>query len=247
MTALTALTALVQVGGRRIPGRALISWSLLCGLAAIIASTGPVTGAEPLGTDPLLSDPWNVLAEVRDQLRAESPLATTFTQTFLPSGFSTGDMESGVLFIDLPRCLRFEYREPFPKNFLLCGDWVYTWNPGDPSGRRFLTNDGEAEGLDLLRLEVDVLKTRYRAEFSADEADRTVIRLIPEDEAADIREASIEIGRHEEPAQATAAGHLLALAYEDRSGNQTRFEITDHRKLETRGEFEPPTLEWLED
>jgi hypothetical protein len=184
---------------------------------------------------------------VRRYWRRQRRRPACFTQTFVPGGFSTGDKESGTLYIDLPRCLRFEYREPFPKNFLLCGDWVYTWNPGDPSGRRFLTNDSEAEGLDLLRLEVDVLKTRYQAEFDAGVADRTVIRLNPRNEASDVRQASIEIGTLEDSVPAAAAHRLLALAYEDSSGNRTRFEITDHRGLDARSEFEPPAIDWLED
>lgn len=199
------------------------------------------------GADPFSADPWDVLAEVRDQLRDTSPLEASFTQTFVPGGFSTGDTESGALYVDLPRCLRFEYREPFPKDFLLCGDWVYTWNPGEPSGRRFLVNDSESEGIDLLRLEVDSLKTRYRAELGTDAAKRTVIRLIPKDGAADIRKASVEIGRIEDSAQSPGTGRLLALTYEDRSGNQTRFEIADYRKLATRTDFETPALDWLED
>lgn len=212
----------------------------------LAAGSGAVAGTA-VGNAPFDPDPWQVLAEVRDQLRADSPLETRFTQSFVPSGFSTGDRESGALYVDLPRCLRFEYREPLAKDYLLCGDWVYTWNPGEASGRRFLVNDSEAEGLDLLRLEVEALKTRYRAELAAGATDRTIIRLVPKNLAASLRQASVEVERR--PASATSAGsqRLLALAYQDRSGNETRFEIADSRRLASRAEFTPPRLEWLEE
>ncbi|MCP4202846.1 MAG: outer membrane lipoprotein carrier protein LolA [bacterium] len=222
----------------------LLSWGLA-------AAAGLATGAGALSADSSTgTDPWQVLAGVRDQLRDASPLETRFIQTFVPGGFSTGDTESGALYVDLPRCLRFEYLEPFPKDFLLCGDWVYTWNPGESSGRRFLVNDSEAEGLDLLRLEVDALRARYRAELGAPENDRTIIRLIPKNETSDLREATIEVGHGEagDPsADHSGAARLLALAYDDASGNQTRFEMTNYEELEDKTDFAPPAIDWLED
>ena len=203
-------------------------------LVVLAAPASPVSGAEPDG------DAWASLAALRDDLRAASPLAASFTQTYVPSGFSTGDAEAGALYLDLPRCLRFEYREPFPKNYLLCGDWVYTWNPEEPSGRRFLVDDSEAEGIDLLRLEIEALRGRYRAEFAAMESDRDVIRLVPVDPVAEISEASVELTR------ASNGPRLAALAYVDRGGNRTRFEITGYGALETRAAFATPAIEWLD-
>lgn len=191
-------------------------------------------------------DPWAELLEMRDQLRADSPLTAAFEQSFVPSGFSTGDSESGTLYLDLPKCLRFEYREPFPKNFLLCGDWVYTWNPNEPSGRRFLVEDSEAEGIDLLRLEVAGLRKRYRAEFADSGASTETIRLLPTGDDTEIREARVELERLDEPASG-AKRRLIALSYEDRSGNRTRFEIGEPSGLESRTDFSPPPLAWLDD
>ncbi len=251
----------VAHGARPRPRLVLLLGILLCGFweVGVFGDGAGVADAAETAAEALAKAPTekpnnsagtracDFLGEVRDQLRARSPLAADFTQTFVPSGFSSGDTESGTLYIDLPRCLRFEYQKPFPKNFLLCGDWVYTWNPGDPSGRRFLVNDSEAAGIDLLRLEVEALKGHYRAELGAGDASRTVIRLIPTDGAADIREASVEVGKTENSSGTTETPSLLALAYVDRSGNRTRFEIAGYRKLATKADFETPPLEWLED
>ena len=101
-------------------------------------------------------------------------------------------------------------------------------------------------GMLLLRLEVDALEGRYRAEFGTGDAGRTVIRLIPTDEAADIREASIEILTTEDSAGSSATHRLLALTYVDGSGNRTRFEIASGKPA-TDADFETPPIEWLED
>ena len=205
-------------------------------ILAVASSAAPAPGA----------DPWALLSATRDELSRLSPLAARFTQTFVPSGFGSGDSESGALYVDLPRCLRFEYLEPFPKNFLLCGDWVYTWNPGEPSGRRFLSGDGEADSLDLLRLNVTALRMRYEATAATADGQRALIRLVPLDRDSEIRSAEIELGPVP-AATGSAARALDALSYKDRSGNRTRFEITAYRSLGERAVFEPPPLEWLQD
>ncbi|MFQ5526838.1 MAG: outer membrane lipoprotein carrier protein LolA [Thermoanaerobaculia bacterium] len=221
---------------RRSTAILLVVVSLLVS-ARLVLATGATTTVDA-------ADPWTLVSLARNELQSGSPLEARFTQTFLPSGFSTGDLESGALYVDLPLCIRFEYTEPFPKNFLLCGDWVYTWNPGEVSGRRFLATDDEAEGLDLLRLEVDELETRYRAELAPNRDERTVVNLISMDPEAEIRAASLELDRR----QVGAATHSLhALAYEDRSGNRTRFEISGYRPLAEVAVLRPPALEWLED
>lgn len=235
-------------------GSVVIGW-LGNGHGAAHAANTPPNTAHPVEAEAAVAatndsanqTAWDTLAKVRDRLRTQSPLAAGFSQTFVPSGFSTGDQESGTLYVDLPKCLRFEYSEPFPKDFLLCGDWVYTWNPGDPSGRRFLIDDSEAEGIDLLRLEVETLKTRYRAEIQSGDAGRTVIELFPTNEDSDIREASVEVGRTEGSEAPSATFDLLALSYMDHSGNRTRFEISHQGELATKADFETPDLEWLED
>ena len=215
-------------------------------MALVSVSSGALGSTEP--------EPWELLAQVRGELSRKPPLEARFTQTFVPSGFSAGDSESGTLYVDLPLCLRFEYREPFPKNFLLCGDWIYTWNPGEPSGRRFLIADddrggaggSENDGLDLLRLEVDSLRERYRAETVLAVGAHSVIELTPVDPTGTIRSASIEIGPRSESAISEGLG-LRALSYEDLNGDRTRFEITSYTRLEGRTALEPPKIEWLED
>ncbi len=221
----------------------------LAAVLTVLVAAGLGHSGASSAVDPAAGDaPWALLVEARDQLRERSPLVAGFSQTFVPSGFSVGDSESGALYLDLPRCLRFEYLEPFPKNFLLCGDWVYAWNPGEPSGRRYLTAEGEGEGLDLLRLDVDALRKRYRARIGAraagdDDGDgdgnSKFLALSPIGSVDEIRSATLELG----PLRSV----LRSLSYEDEGGNRTRFEITDYRPLDERTAFRPPELEWLQD
>jgi len=192
------------------------------------------------------TDGWSLLERARTELKSSSPLEAQFTQTFLPSGFSSGDTESGSLYLDLPRCLRWEYGEPFPKNFLLCGDWVYTWNPDEPSGRRFLVEEDEAAGLELLRLDVDRLKTAYVATVLSATETRVVVHLQPLDPDSEISEAKLELAGNGSGNQ--TAGRLLAVEYQDPSGSRTRFELSNYSSLAEETAFEPPSdLQWLED
>lgn len=202
---------------------------------AILLSTLPSSGAT-LDSE---TRAWEVLDGLRNELSAGPPLEARFDQSFVPSGFSTGDVESGSLFLDLPRCLRFDYLEPFPKSFLLCGDWIYTWNPGEASGRRYLLEESDADGLDLLRLDVDSLRRRYRARVVSESTQGIGIELTPLEAAGEIRSATLEL--------APGGRELRALAYRDAGGDQTRFEIGSARDLDDRAAFQPPQLEWLHD
>src|SRR5689334_8834025 len=112
-----------------------------------------------LGVFPILSqtaqppqdtDPWAVLKTVRQSLVEAGPTGANFVQTFTAAGFSSGDQESGRLALQLPDCMRWDYTNPFPKSFLLCGGTVHAWNEGDQTGRRYRVDRKNEPGLDLL-------------------------------------------------------------------------------------------------
>src|SRR5947208_2649286 len=109
------------------------------------------------------ADPWTTLKNVRLSLVEAGPTGADFTQTFTAAGFSSGDKESGHLALSLPDCMRWDYTNPFPKSFLLCGGTVHAWNEGDPTGHRYRVDRKNEPGLDLLLLGVDELKSRYQA------------------------------------------------------------------------------------
>ena len=184
------------------------------------------------------TDAWQILDRLRLSLTVASPLEIEFSQTFTPSGFSTGDTEGGALFLDLPACARWDYSEPFPRSYLLCENIAYSWNPGERSGRRFEITDDESEGLDLLRLNVEDARLKYEATSRISEA-AVEIHLVPLAESATIVEATFELSSDQD--------RLISLSFLDGEGNRTIFDLGEYRSLSDSTFFSPPSgIEWLE-
>lgn len=185
-------------------------------------------------------DPWTVLKDVRQSLVAAGPTGASFVQTFTAAGFSSGDQESGRLALALPDCMRWDYLNPFPKSFLLCGGTVHAWNEGDPTGRRYRVDRKNEPGLDLLLLGVDALKERYRATAKTVEGGRIEIALSPkEKKLAELTDATLTVD--------PASQRVVAVSYHDSEGNLTKFEITGYQDLSRHGSFSPPSnIRWLE-
>lgn len=185
------------------------------------------------------NDPWAVLSGVRQSLVEAGPTEASFTQTYIPAGFSSGEKEAGHLSLSLPDCLRWDYQDPYPKSFLLCGGVAHAWNPEDKSGRRYRVDRRNEPGLDLLLLGLDDLKTRYQATMKSVESGWIEVKLSPKEKMAELSDAALTV----DPAKR----RLVAVSYHDREGNLTRFEIKDYRDLSRRGQFSPPTgIRWEE-
>ena len=183
------------------------------------------------------SDPWRVLAGVRESLVEAGPTGATFTQTYIPAGFSSGEKESGRLALALPDCLRWDYQEPYPKSFLLCGGVAHSWNPQDQTGRRYRVDRKNEPGLDLLLLGVDDLKGRYTAISQPVAAGRVEIALSPKGKIEELADATLTVDTQDQ--------RLIAVSYHDREGNLTRFEIKDYRGIPRQGQFSPPAgIRW---
>ncbi len=173
-------------------------------------------------------DPWQRLVDLRSTLVRGGPQEWTFVQTFVPAGFEQGERETGVLGLDLPLCARWDYDEPYPKSFLLCGRELYTWNPGEPVGHIFAV-DSSQPGIDLIRLDAESLAQRYEAESIG----LDTVRLTPASDAPDLlREAELTFS--------SETSHLSRLTYRDAEGNRTTFEFEAPVALEERHRFEPP-------
>lgn len=184
-------------------------------------------------------DAWRLLDTLRGNLSATSQRAS-FVQEYQPAGFSSGDRESGDLYLAIPECVRWDYLEPYPKSFLLCDTEIHAWNPGDGAGRRFTFIDSDEPGIDLLRLRLEELQQRYSAQLENDQRESIVVVLSPRSESVAIAEARLTID--------LPAEHLLGLAYTDREGNVSRFEISGYQPLSERAVFEPPAgLEWIDE
>lgn len=186
------------------------------------------------------ADPWRLLEQARERLIASGGLAAEFTQTYVPAGFSSGEEESGRLFLALPNCLRWDYETPYPKTYLICGEMVHTWNPGEPSGRKTRVEARQEPGLDLLMLSVDRLRTRYTATVVQAGEQEIEIQLDPTGEADVFATATLWV----------EAGEMrpMRIAYQDLEGNRTTFLISDYRALDpSLAVFAPPAdLEWIE-
>lgn len=189
-----------------------------------------------LGAFPALaqdaSDPWGVLSGVRKSLVESGALAASFTQVYVPAGFTTGETETGRLSLQLPDCLRWDYQDPYPKGFLLCGEVVHSWNGEDKTGRRYRVDRNKEPGLDLLLLGVEALKERYEARAAPGAAGRIEVTLTPKGKLGELAQAAFVVD--------TKSRRLMAVSYKDREGNSTRFDIKGYSALPRQSQFSPP-------
>ena len=191
---------------------------------------------------------WDELARAREAL-AEAPLEAGFVQTYVPAGFSTGDREQGRLFLALPGCLRWDYEEPYPRSYLLCARTVWVWSPDETVGDRYLSVSREEAGLDFLLLSVERLRERYEATLGEDaEGEVRIALTVPDARRSVVSEGAAETAFTEAEIVLDAASRRpVRLAYTDREGNETSFELGGYRSLDGTGVFEPPSdIQWVD-
>lgn len=185
-----------------------------------------------------VTDPWMLLGELRDNLEATT-MRAGFVQIYQPAGFSSGDRETGYLYLSLPACVRWDYEEPYPKTFLLCENTIHTWNPGEQAGRRFLFPESDEPGIDLLRLQLEDLRQRYDGRVEEREDGSLEIILSPRSESPAIVEARVTMDDQRR--------ELTNLSYRDLEGNVSRFEIMGYVPVDASDRFEVPEgLDWLD-
>ncbi|MFP3942087.1 MAG: LolA family protein [Thermoanaerobaculia bacterium] len=222
-------------------------------------------GASPPSSAQDAASLWAVLDSARESLAAAGAEQADFVQTYVPAGFSTGEEEAGRVAFRLPDCLRWDYDEPYPKSFLLCGEEVYSWNPEDRRGQVGEVDRERQPGLDLLLLPVDELSGRYEASIAPAEDRGSGEAAGPAPSQAATETGAAGEGRvavHLEPRAGLAAqteltqatlvvdtttDRLVEVSYQDREGNRTTFRLSDYRALEDPGLFEPPEgIDWEE-
>jgi outer membrane lipoprotein-sorting protein len=185
------------------------------------------------------SNPWTALQELRTALETDSPLRARFVQTYVPAGFSSGEEEAGWFAVSLPDCLRWDYEEPYPKAFLLCGRTVYYWSPGEKTGQKYAFESEEEPGLDFFLLTIDDLRLRYNAAAEERADGALAIRLVPIRPTEQVVEAQVVLD---------ASHHRLrTLAYRDAEGSLTRFDIQDYEPGAASELFTPTSgMTWEE-
>jgi hypothetical protein len=213
------------------------------GSAPSTSSTSSISSASPAaapagpGARSAAGDPWGWLTRVRRSLVAAGPTAARFTQSYIPAGFTSGETETGSLSLRLPDCLRWDYQDPYPKGFLLCGELVQAWNPEDHTGRRYHVERKNEPGLDLLLLGVDDLQQRYSAATRKSPGGQVEIALAPRSQQGQLTDATLAID--------PATLRIVEVSYHDREGNLTRFQIAGYHALSAGGQFKPPAgIHW---
>lgn len=180
---------------------------------------------------------WEELERARAELAAGA-LEAEFVQTYVPAGFSSGDRESGRVYLALPNCLRWDYEEPYPRRYLLCGQTVWAWSPDEPVGDRYLSVSRDEAGLDFLLLSVDRLRERYAARLG-EPAEPVLVELSSLSDEAPFEHARITLD--------SASRRPARLEYTDRDGNLTSFALTSFRELEESDLFLPPEdVQWID-
>ena len=139
----------------------------------------------------------------------------------------------------LPECLRWDYDDPFPKSFILCGDVFHYWNADEPEGHREKINALGQPGLDLLLLDFSELRQRYLAEPVVEGEGSLEIVLKPVEPNELAVEATLVLE--------SSGLDLIELSYVDEVGNRTTFRISDYRGGLEHGTFNPPEdVQWVE-
>ena len=209
--------------------------------SAASASSAPAASSAPSApsSSSTAADPWAWLTRVRRSLVEAGPTTANFSQTYIPAGFTAGEKESGSLSLHLPDCLRWDYLDPYPKGFLLCGEMVQAWNPEDHTGRRYRIDRKNEPGLDLLLLGVDDLKARYNAVTRSSPNGQIEIAFSPKGKAGELSDALLAVD--------PTTLRVVQVSYHDREGNLTRFQLADYRPLARPGQFSaPPGIQWEE-
>jgi len=221
------------VGALRIHRAAILAACLLA-----VGLAGALAGAGGAAAGPVI-DPWQALQELRLHLAASGALAAGFHQSYLPAGFATGDEEAGRVALALPDCLRWDYSEPYPKSYLLCGSRLHTWVAGEPQGERLHVEARDEAGLDLLLLPVEQLKSRYTAVARPASGGAITVELVPTAPNSRIAQAELSFD--------PASQRPTALSYRDRDGNLSTFRFDAFELLDDDTLFTPPnTLIWKE-
>jgi outer membrane lipoprotein-sorting protein len=204
------------------------------GVATLTFAASALSAAQPPAIEP-----WQALTELRLHLAASGAVGARFHQSYVPAGFATGDEESGRVALALPDCLRWDYSEPYPKAYLLCGERLHTWVSGEPQGERLHVEARDEAGLDLLLLPVEQLRQRYRASARSESGGAILVELVPTDPGSRIAQAEITFD--------LAAERPTALSYRDRDGNRSTFRFETFELLDDPALFTPPaSIVWKE-
>ena len=183
------------------------------------------------------------LARARAAARARSragAAAGRLHADLLPAGFTSGENESGRgSRSSLPDCLRWDYAEPYPKSFLLCGARAYSWDEGEPRASAATSTRARAGPRPAAAARSTSSRERYPA---------TQPRAAATTRARARRRSGRKPRSRPRPRPRPGGERPTALDYRDREGNLTRFELrrlARARSRRRRRPFSPPpAIDW---
>ena len=158
-----------------------------------------------------------------------------FTQQFTPKGFSKTQVESGtVIFGTLPM-MRWSYDRPEEKLFVFDGDHSWFYVPADKQVTVTALDATRRSELPFLLIADPAARERNFITRESTRGRSVVVTLEPRSRSAMIRNVAVTI--------APDTHRIERVAYTDREGNQTNFDLSAaHKRAVTNDlfHFTPP-------
>jgi outer membrane lipoprotein carrier protein len=166
-------------------------------------------------------------------------LESQFTETYRGAGMARH--ESGTLWLKRPGKMRWDYRQPRPKQFISDGKTAWFYVPGDQQVRK-----ASVKKLDDLRSPLRYLlgRTKLEKEF-------TGLSLVPDAEpldAGDIVLRGVPHGMEDRVIQVlleiTSDAQIRAITIDEADGSTTQFRLSEQKEnvqlSDSRFRFTPP-------
>ncbi|HKB72581.1 MAG TPA: outer membrane lipoprotein carrier protein LolA [Thermoanaerobaculia bacterium] len=165
------------------------------------------------------ADPGAELARAARYFQDGKAHVASFVQTFTPAGFTKSRKESGVLVVQAPENLRFDYESP-KKTFAFDGKVARFYSPADRQMTvRALTEDDRAQ-LPLIFLEsADELRKRNTLDLEQGPGAASIL-VTPRDPDSEV--SWIRLGL-------AADGSPASLSFQSSAGDRTEFRFEAFR------------------
>lgn len=171
---------------------------------------------------PLLAiEPKEQLARMAARFGDGRAHETPFAQTFSPAGFTRKTTEKGVLVVQAPGRLRFEYADPAGKLFTFDGNVARFYSP---AGKQMVVHELSASERSELPLVFLQSPEEISLRFSIEAKDGSVLLQAKEPDS-ELRWVRLSF---------SSSGDVRTLAYETSGGDGTEFEFLDFQARSPR-------------
>lgn len=179
-----------------------------------------------LATAPEASSPEAALARSASLYNDGSSHAADFVQIYTPAGFATSRRESGVVWIQRPQRLRFEYSAPEKKTFTYDDGEGRFYSPADRQLDVKKLSPEEQARLPIVFLRDPAeLAREYSLSAEAGPDGGRRIGLVPRTPRPEL--ARLDLGL-------SSNGEIRELSYSDDAGNRTEFRFEKWRSEKPR-------------